>query len=67
MILYNENKLNINYTQQSKLNGICLAACLACFLSLKMETICSFKISVNFYQTLWHHISEDGSTLQSPL
>jgi hypothetical protein len=26
-------------------------------LTLKMEAVCSSKMSVNFYQITWHHIS----------
>jgi hypothetical protein len=31
------------------------------FSTLKLETVCSFKPSVNFYQTIWHHIWNDST------
>jgi hypothetical protein len=34
-----------------------LVTCLAYTLTLKMEAVCSSKMSVNFYQITWHHIS----------
>jgi hypothetical protein len=41
-----------------------LVACLPYSLTLNTEAVCSFKISVNFYQIILHHIPED-STLQN--
>jgi hypothetical protein len=39
------------------------APLLGLLLTLKMKAVQSFEISVNFYQTTWHHIPED-STIQ---
>jgi hypothetical protein len=37
-----------------------LAVCLDYALTLKLESVYSFKISGNFYQTKWRHIPEDS-------
>lgn len=30
-------------------------------ISVKMETVASFETMVNFHQTIWHHIPENGN------
>jgi hypothetical protein len=40
-----------------------LIACLAYCLTLNAEAVCCSETSVNFYQTILHHIPEDN-TLQ---
>jgi hypothetical protein len=42
-----------------------LAACLDYALTLKLESVYSFKISVNFYQSKWHHIPEDNKCCEN--
>lgn len=37
-----------------------LVACLAYSSDLKMEAVRSFETPVNFHQTTWRYISEDG-------
>jgi hypothetical protein len=39
----------------------CLLPCLACFLTLKLEPVCSSETLMNFYQTAWHHVLENGT------
>jgi hypothetical protein len=43
---------------------ILLVACLAYFSTLKMDAVYSSEMSVNFYQTTWHHIPEDSTLLK---
>jgi hypothetical protein len=38
-----------------------LLACLAYFLTLKMDAILSYKASANSYQTTQHHIPEEST------
>jgi hypothetical protein len=37
------------------------AACISVSLILKMDAICSFGTSANFFQATMHHIQEDGN------
>lgn len=41
--------------------ALSLLAWLVYSLTLKMDAVCSSKISLDLYQTIWHHIQEDST------
>lgn len=51
-------------SRPSKGASTLVASYLAYFSTLKVEAVCSYKTSINFYQTIQNHIS-GNSTLHS--
>jgi hypothetical protein len=53
-MLYNGKQVGVKFVA-----CFMLVSCLAYYLTLKMDTICSSKSLVDFHQTMWHYIPDE--------